>query len=347
KDGIRSTLCTTSDSHYSMTTPLRDGKGTARWRYITDGYNKYWYLRSALRWLSVVAAVTDLIVFAIVYHDWASYENIHTLYFGPVFFIVAPLISFLTSVIALTLLFLSRRKVIINPGWLLSMDLITGLLLATDLGFNGQYFPAGSHRRWYPDGLWLLQVPYGFSLVLGIFHVILFLFGIWEVHVHRRMSREQRVLSSSDDAEAGNAGSKTNSIERDGASEDIELRNTTSTTPNAAEVTGIPSHVEAPDTPSSRTELPEDTLVEMPAVLPGTILVELPDGRILELPEGSRFGNRVELPAEPLAELPDDTSRKLRINTQLGEGGPDSASTTSTQWYGSSPVAPSYKTQEW
>ncbi|KAK6005331.1 hypothetical protein QM012_008110 [Aureobasidium pullulans] len=320
-----------------MTTPVRHDKGTARWHYISDGYNRYWYLRSALRWLSIVAGVTDLIVFAIVYHDWADYLNVHTLYFGSVLFIVAPLLSFVTSVIALTILFLSRRKVTVDPGWLLSLDLITGLLLATELAFNGQYW---SGKGW-TDGEGLLQVPWWFSLILGALHCILFLLEIWEVHVHRRMSREQRELGSSDDVEAGDAGSKMDSMEPDVAPHDIERQDTAPTTPDAAEVTGVPSHVEAPDNPSSRTELPNNTLVELPAALPARILVELPDGRIVELPEGSR----VELPADnhPV-ELP-DTSRKLRINTQPYDI--DSASTASTEWYGSSPVAPSYRTQEW
>ncbi|CAD0094342.1 unnamed protein product, partial [Aureobasidium mustum] len=318
-----------------MTTPVRHAKGSARWRYISDGYSKYWYLRSALRWLSIVAAVTGLIVFAIVYHDWADYRNIHTLYMGSILFIVAPLLSFVTSVIALTLLFLSRRKIIINPGWLLSMDLITGLLLALDLAINGQYWSGTG----FSDGLGLLQIPWWFGLILGVLHCILFLLEIWEVHVHRRMSREQRKLSRSDDVEAGDAGSKTESIKPDVAPDDVELQGTTSATPDAAEVTGVSSHVEVPDTSSPRTELPNSALVEMPAALPAKILVELPDGRILELPEGSR----VELPAEPIAELP-DTSRKLRINTQPYDL--DSASTASTEWYGSSPVAPSYTTRE-
>lgn len=72
-----------------MTTPIRHVKGTARWRYISGGYNKYWYLRSALRWLSIVAAVTDLVVFAIVYHDWSEIENGMSFYLGTVLFIVA------------------------------------------------------------------------------------------------------------------------------------------------------------------------------------------------------------------------------------------------------------------
>lgn len=215
------------------------------------------------------------------------------------------------------------------------MDLITGLLLALDLAINGQYWSGTG----FSDGLGLLQIPWWFGLILGVLHCILFLLEIWEVHVHRRMSREQRKLSRSDDVEAGDAGSKTESIKPDVAPDDVELQGTTSATPDAAEVTGVSSHVEVPDTSSPRTELPNSALVEMPAALPAKILVELPDGRILELPEGSR----VELPAEPIVELP-DTSRKLRINTQPYDL--DSASTASTEWYGSSPVAPSYTTRE-
>jgi hypothetical protein len=73
-----------------MTEPISYGKGSARWRYISDGYTKYWYLRSAVRWLSIVAAVTALAVFGIVYHDWADYGNhAHSLYLGAILFIVA------------------------------------------------------------------------------------------------------------------------------------------------------------------------------------------------------------------------------------------------------------------
>lgn len=244
----------------------------------------------------------------------------------------------MTSAIALTLLFLLRRKVTTNPGWLLALDLITGLLIVTDLVLNMQYSPAWPYGI-YPNGQALFRVPWCFSLVLGILHCILFLLEIWEVHVYRQMSREQRDLDSSNDVEAGDAGSKTDSTEPDAESNGIELRATASTNPHAAEVTGVHLRVEAPDTPSSRTELPNSALVEMPAALPARILVELPDGRVVELPEGSR----IELPAEHRAEVPDN-SRKLRINTQSHDI--DSASTASTQWYGSSPMAPSYKTQE-
>jgi hypothetical protein len=72
-----------------MTTPVSYGTGGARWQYISDGYRKYWYLRSALRWLSGVAAVTALIIFGIVYHTWADYKNEHTMYFGPILFVAA------------------------------------------------------------------------------------------------------------------------------------------------------------------------------------------------------------------------------------------------------------------
>ncbi|KEQ61549.1 uncharacterized protein M437DRAFT_51403 [Aureobasidium melanogenum CBS 110374] len=306
-----------------MTTPIRHAKGIARWRYISGGYNKYWYLRSALRWLTIAAAVTDLIVFAVLYSDWSEAYNVDTMYLGSVLFIVAPLLSFVTSAMAITLLFLLRRKVTINPGGLLSLDLVTGLLLVTDLVLNMQFSPNWP-RGIFSRGEGVFRVLWCFCLILGVLHCILFLLEIWEVHVHRRMSREQRNLDSSNDVEAGDAGSKTESSEPDADSDAIELQDTASPAPAAVEVPNVPSHAEAPDTTSS------------PA-LPATILVELPDGRILELPEGSR----VELPAEHRAELP-DTSRKLRINTN----DLDSASTASTEWYGSSPVAPSYRTQE-
>jgi hypothetical protein len=72
-----------------MATSVPYGIGSARSRYISDGYRKYWYLRSALRWLSIVAAITSLIVYGIVYHDWVEYKNGHVMNLGSLFFIVA------------------------------------------------------------------------------------------------------------------------------------------------------------------------------------------------------------------------------------------------------------------
>jgi hypothetical protein len=230
-----------------------------------------------------------------------------------------------TSITALAFLFLLRRKVFINPGWLLTADLIADLLLALNLVFNAQYTPGG-YSYDFSDGLEVLQVPWCFCLILGFFHLILFLCEIWEVHFHRRMIREQRQENQSEDIpKYVPAVPKSGSAEP----EDIELQLTSSAVQDTYEVPDTPSH----------TEVPENALVEMA----GTLRVELPDGRILELPEGCR----VELPAdhraEHRAELADN--RRLRIITQPYEL--DSTSTASTQWYGSSPVAPSYKTQEW
>ena len=236
-----------------------------------------------------------------------------------------PLLSFVTSVTALAFLFLLRRKFRINPGWLLSADLVCSVLLSVNLVFNVQYTP-GAYGWDLSDGLEVLQVPWCFCLILGFFHFLLFLCDIWEVHFHRRMIREQRDGHQSDnDPKSVPSGLKSGSAEP----EDIEMQSISSP---------IRSLNEAPDTPS-HTEVPDNALVEMA----GTLRVELPDGRILELPEGCR----VELPADHRAEhrveLPDN--RRLRIITQPYEL--DSTSTASTQWYGSSPVAPSYKTQDW
>jgi hypothetical protein len=236
-----------------------------------------------------------------------------------------PLLSFVTSVTALTFLFLSRKKILINPGWLLSADLASCIVISVNLVFNVQYTPGG--YSWdLSDGLEVLQVPWCFCIIVGFFHLILFLCEIWEVHFHRRMIREQRDGHQSDsDPKHVPSGHKSGSAEP----EDIELQSISSAVQDTHEVLDTPSH----------TEVPENAIVEMP----GTLRVELPDGRILELPEGCR----VELPAdhraEHRAELADN--RRLRIITQPYEL--DSTSTASTQWYGSSPVAPSYKTQEW
>jgi len=332
-----------------MDTSESYGKGSARWQYILNGYTKYWYLRSALRWLSVVSSVTALIVFGIVYHTYAEYKHVHTLYLGTILFIVAvsdlillhgkcgnmashthcqqqPLLSFITNATALALLFLLRRKFFANPGWLLSGDLISGLLMSLNLAFNGQYIP-GWYGGFLEDGLDALQTPWCFCLVLGVFHVLLFLCEIWEVHYYRRMRREQSQVHRGDDDDSKHVPSSPKDERAE--PQDIELQSPTSP---------IEPWSEAPDTPS-HTEVPDNALVEMP----GTLRVELPDGRILELPEGCR----VELPAdhraEHRAELPDN--RRLRLITQPYEL--DSTSTASTQWYGSSPVAPSYKTQDW
>ena len=341
----------------SMDTPGSYSKGSVRWQYILNGYTKYWYLRSALRWLSIVSSVTALIVFGIVYHTYAEYKHVHTLYLGTILFIVAvselefsfsakqrqtcignmakpmltvgkqqPLLSFITNATALALLFLSRRKFFVNPGWLLSGDLISGLLMSVNLAFNGQYVP-GWYGGFLEDGLDALQTPWCFCLVLGAFHVLLFLCEIWEVHYYRRMRREQSQAHQDDDDDSKHVSSGPE--DECAEPQDIELQSPTSP---------IEHWSEAPDTPL-HTEVPDNAVVEMP----GTLRVELPDGRILELPEGCR----VELPAdhraEHRAELPDN--RRLRLITQPYEL--DSTSTASTQWYGSSPVAPSYKTADW
>jgi hypothetical protein len=238
-----------------------------------------------------------------------------------------------TSVTALVFLFLLRRKLFINPGWLLTADLINCILMSFNLVFNAQYTPGG--YGWdLSDGLEVLQVPWCFCMILGFFHFILFLCEIWEVHFHRRMMREQRQHNKSDEIpKYVPPGSKSGNAEP----EDIELQSTSSAVQDTHELPDSPSYTEVPD--NALVEMPDTLRVEMP----GTLRVELPDGRILELPEGCR----VELPAdhraEHRAELADN--RRLRIITQPYEL--DSTSTASTQWYGSSPVAPSYKTQEW
>jgi hypothetical protein len=239
-----------------------------------------------------------------------------------------------TSVTALVFLFLLRKKIFINPGWLLSADLINSILLSLNLCFNAQYTPGG-YSYDLSDGLEVLQVPWCFCIILGFFHLILFLCEIWEVHFHRRMIREQRQdeQQNNDIPKYVPPGSKSGSAEP----EDIELQLTSSAVQDMHEVPDTPLHTEVPD--NALVEMPDTLRVEMP----GTLRVELPDGRILELPEGCR----VELPAdhraEHRAELADN--RRLRIITQPYVL--DSTSTASTQWYGSSPVAPSYKTQEW
>jgi hypothetical protein len=187
------------------------------------------------------------------------------------------------------------------------------------LAFNVQYFPDWVGGSW-SDEPELLQVPWCFNLVSGILHTILFLCEIWEVHVYRRMMREQRLAHQGDDDDDDDTKYVPSGPRFERAEpEDIELQSTTSPVQSLNEASDTPSH----------TEVPDNALVEMPGIL----RVELPDGRILELPEGCRV------------ELQLSDNRRLRLITQPYEL--DSTSTASTQWYGSSPVAPSYKTQDW
>lgn len=53
----------------------KPGKNTARWRHLTNGYNKYWYSKAALRWLALTAAVVGLITFGASWHDYAHYSD--------------------------------------------------------------------------------------------------------------------------------------------------------------------------------------------------------------------------------------------------------------------------------
>ena len=51
------------------------GKNTARWRHLTNGYNKYWYSKAALRWLALTTAVVALITFGASWHDYSHYST--------------------------------------------------------------------------------------------------------------------------------------------------------------------------------------------------------------------------------------------------------------------------------
>lgn len=51
------------------------GKNTARWRHLANGYNKYWYSKAALRWLSLTTAVVALITFGGSWHDYSPYNT--------------------------------------------------------------------------------------------------------------------------------------------------------------------------------------------------------------------------------------------------------------------------------
>ncbi|KEQ97890.1 hypothetical protein AUEXF2481DRAFT_552200 [Aureobasidium subglaciale EXF-2481] len=48
-------------------------KHTVRWRRMCDGYGKYWYYRSAIRWAAITTAVVSLIVFGAVWPDFSQY----------------------------------------------------------------------------------------------------------------------------------------------------------------------------------------------------------------------------------------------------------------------------------
>ncbi|THY36063.1 hypothetical protein D6D01_00761 [Aureobasidium pullulans] len=285
----------------------------------------YWYVKSVLRWMSVVAGLAALIIIGVLCGSHAAASGNSLLDVDPILLIVAPLLSFITSVFATTLLFGQRRNSLINPGWLLAGDLFNALFLLVILALNR----SGDSYYWsYSDfsgsGIAaLMDAPWGLNLALAILHGILFLLDTWEVNTYRRMMREQCEDANVEDLETGPSASKSGFVEPHAVSEDIELQSTTSAHSPRDEL--------MPSTPPAQSP---DAMVGVP----GTLRVELPDGRILELPEGCR----VELPAEHRVEMPNNS---LRINTRPFEL--DATSTASTQWYNSPSIAPSYKTRDW
>ncbi|KAK5999983.1 hypothetical protein QM012_005071 [Aureobasidium pullulans] len=86
------------------------GKNTARWRLLANGYNKYWYSKSALRWLALTAAVIALITFGATWPDYSHY-SIRS-YTIPLdwesFTIAAPLFTVILNVLAIFMLFRTR-----------------------------------------------------------------------------------------------------------------------------------------------------------------------------------------------------------------------------------------------
>lgn len=52
---------------------LSTRKHTERWQRLTNGYGKYWYFKSFVRWVSLITAAVNLIVFGAVWRDYAQY----------------------------------------------------------------------------------------------------------------------------------------------------------------------------------------------------------------------------------------------------------------------------------
>lgn len=220
------------------------------------------------------------------------------------------------SVCAVTLLFLVRKGVTINPGWMLSADIIVGCLLAIHLSFNGLDFD--TWRPHYRNPMKLISVAWGFNLAVGFLHLFSFFLDIWEVNTFRGMSREQRHRGKLGDLEAGTSDHELEIVapnnKQKGAAlrgEQQEDRPTLSNTASQADGSVVRSGSMSTTTPL-RAEVADTARIEMP----GTLRVELPDGRILELPEGCR----VELPAQHRVELPGsslklDTSRPSELDS--------------------------------
>ncbi|THV83072.1 hypothetical protein D6D05_07556 [Aureobasidium pullulans] len=244
---------------------LSTRKHTERWQRLTNGYGKYWYFKSFVRWVSLITAAVNLIVFGAVWRDYAQYYYGENAQIGMwAFAIACPLFSAIVHAFAIVSLFRMRKSSNFNPGLLLAGDIMAVLFLAVDLVFTGPrlYFETSS---WTPERI--ISICWGLSVAGGALHVIPFFTGIWETHVYRGMRREQKT------------GASGKNLDLDDDVQEIHATQTTSKELEAATPRNAVAHSD------------------------GVFRVELPDGRIFELPEGCKVelpaDHRVELPEHP------------------------------------------------
>lgn len=92
---------------------LSTRKHTERWQRLINGYGGYWYFKSFVRWVSLITAAVNLIVFGAVWRDYAQYYYGENAQIGIWAFAIACVSFYLSS--------LARKfQLTITPAFVLS-----------------------------------------------------------------------------------------------------------------------------------------------------------------------------------------------------------------------------------
>ncbi|KAG9964056.1 hypothetical protein KCU61_g3033, partial [Aureobasidium melanogenum] len=240
----------------------RPGKNTARWRHLSNGYNRYWYSKAALRWLALTAAVVALITFGVSWRDYSLYsDQPFTIPFSYHAFSVAGLLfSVLVDVSAMILLFRIRKRPNINPGIVLAGDTLVfpvlTFVLAVSYSWSGDSYVGSVASP--------MVAVWGLIVGIAALHALLFFAGIWETHVYRAMRREGKMTGEADS--------------RNPKRQSRDLESETNSTPASPKG---PVRIELADgrifelPEGCKVELPAESRSELPAQLPGIFLAEL------------------------------------------------------------------------
>ncbi|GAB7348921.1 hypothetical protein MBLNU459_g7607t1 [Dothideomycetes sp. NU459] len=150
------------------------------------GNHSFWYFKTVCRVVTGVIALVTVCLYSALWAEVDSYG--YNIGFPP-FSLVAPLWSFLVSILALLILFKTRHNNHIHPAWLLSFDLLAVLLAVVDLLFN--FWTLGwegnSRGRAFVPGFWAVWI---LSCIVGVFQLLFFGSGIRDTHTWRRHNRE-------------------------------------------------------------------------------------------------------------------------------------------------------------